>query len=85
MSAHNRNRRRHRQPPGLIVAELTRNGGKPLEAVRAFVAAHRHTFAPGVHQIVTLHDAGCQYPQGRACTCVSGPEIRILGFEPGSN
>jgi hypothetical protein len=86
MSKHNRERRRFRQPTNFIVAEFTRNPGAPLPAVRAFVEQHRHTFGrPGVHQIVTMHDASCRYPQGGACTCSAGPEIKIVGLEAEAN
>lgn len=70
----------------VIVAEFNAGPGAPLPAVQAFVEAHRHTFRPGIHQIVTLHDASCRYPGGHgACTCSAGPEIKILGRDPASN
>jgi hypothetical protein len=88
MSKHNRERRKfgaRRQPTEAIFAEFTRNPGAPLPAVQAFMAAHRHTFGPGVHQIVTMHDASCRYPSGGACTCSAGPEIKIVGRDPAAN
>lgn len=88
MSAHNRERRKHgaRRAPEVIVAEFNAGPGPPLPAVQAFVAQHRHTFRPGLHQIVTMHDATCGYPGGHgACICSAGPEIRIVGVDPTAN
>ena len=71
--------------PEVIVAEFNAGPGPPLLAVQAFVAQHRHTFRPGLHQIVTVHDTSCRYTSGGACSCVMGPEIKIVGCDPTAN
>jgi hypothetical protein len=77
--------KRDRHKTNLLVIELGGARGRPLPSVQAFVEQHRHTFRPGVHQIVTMHDSGCRYPAGRPCTCVAGPEFEIVGLEPERN
>jgi hypothetical protein len=78
--------RSRRQPaPEIIVVEIGVGPGKPLEAVRAFVEQHRHTFQPGIHEITIEHESDCRYPKGGACTCIAGPECRIVGLDPEKN
>jgi hypothetical protein len=73
-------------PPRAEILCVAVNGGRdPLPALRAFVAAHGHTFRPGVHQIVVEHESGCRYANGGDCTCSAGPECRIVGLDAGTN
>ncbi len=61
-------------------------GRAPLPAIEAWVAAHRSRIRPGtVVQVEVQHDEGCPYPQGGACRCADGPEIKIIGEDPGAN
>lgn len=61
-------------------------GRKPLPSVEAFVAQHRGRFPAGeVTELAVEHDADCRYPRGFPCSCVLGPEIRVVGDEPGNN
>jgi hypothetical protein len=78
-------RARRQKPVDVVVIEIGGKPGKPLGAVRAFIESHRRTFRPVVHQIVTLHDSHCRYPSGGTCSCVSGPEMRIVGLDPVAN
>jgi hypothetical protein len=57
-----------------------------LPAVEAWIAANRQRFKPGVlTQVEIMHDAPCRYPQGGDCTCVEGPEIKVVGEDSTSN
>jgi hypothetical protein len=89
MSRRTRERRRRAQAQqeavDILVLEIGGAPGKPLPAVRAFLEQHRHTFRPGIHRIVTEHDSGCRYPSGGTCSCVNGPECRIVGLNYGMN
>jgi hypothetical protein len=79
------NRRQPPRPVELIAVEVNPGRGEPLPGLTAFMAAHRHTFRPGVHQIVVEHDSGCRYPTGGKCSCASGPDVRIVGRDPAAN
>jgi hypothetical protein len=77
--------RARRRPADVFVVEINHGPGKPLASVQAFVAQHRHTFKPGVHHVVTMHDSHCKYPGGGRCTCIHGPECKIVGLDPAAN
>ena len=79
---------RHRRPhpvrkfhAGAQVGGLARH-----DQAAAWVAAHRSRIRPGtVVQVEIHHDAGCPYPEGGECHCAGGPEIKIIGEDPGAN
>ncbi len=45
-----------------------------------FITEHwKELSQPGAFsQLIVEHDADCPYPQGKPCTCVNGPECKIV-------
>lgn len=57
-----------------------------LPGFGTWLAANLGRFRPGsVNHIQFMHDHACQYPSGGPCTCVPGPEIRVMGEQPERN
>lgn len=67
MSASRRHRRQKQRPPGWdMVFKLWKQG----------------RFARGFHHVICQHDSDCPYPQEHSrCTCVNGPDIRVISKE----
>ena len=84
-------RSRARSAPEVISLELRGDvlhlGRQPLPSVQAWVESHRATFRPGtLTEVEVRHDADCTYPAtGGECTCIMGPEIKIMGNDPRDN
>ncbi len=71
--------RRHHVEPQIA-------GRKPLASLVAWFAANRSRFKPGsVNQAIIMHDHTCRYPWAEPCTCVPGPEIRLVGERSENN
>jgi hypothetical protein len=50
----------------------------PQPEVQAWITANRDRLKPGeVHMVEVWHDHDCRYPQGGACTCKGGPEVKL--------
>ncbi len=57
-----------------------------LPGFRTWLAANRARFKPGsVKHILFMHDDACRYPWSDPCTCVPGPEIKLVDENPESN
>jgi hypothetical protein len=67
------------RPLGTDAIVLNEVGRPELPEVTAFINAHRANFPTGdLTMLEVSHDVDCRYPVNGRCSCVAGPDVRIM-------